>query len=131
MEVSFSHNKDMCSDSPKITVIVPVYNVEKYLSRCIESILAQSFTFFELILVDDGSPDNCGVICDLYALKDDRIKVIHQKNAKVSAARNAGISIAQGEWIAFIDPDDWIHRDYLRLLYEGAKEETDIVFVIA
>ncbi len=112
---------------PVISVIVPVYNVEKYIHRCVDSILLQSFTDFELILIDDGSPDNCGAICDEYAAKDSRVKVIHQKNAKLSAARNSGIDIAQGEWIAMIDSDDWIHKDYLRLLHEGAEQETDVV----
>lgn len=112
---------------PAISVIVPVYNVEKYLSRCVDSVLAQTFSDFELILVDDGSPDNCGSICDSYAAIDNRVKVIHQNNSRLSAARNAGISIARGEWIALIDSDDWIHKDYLRLLYQGAKKETDIV----
>jgi len=80
---------------PKISIIVPVYKTEKYLRRCIDSILAQSFTDFECILVDDGSPDNCAAICDEYAEKDNRIIVIHQENAGVSAARNAGLDIAQ------------------------------------
>jgi len=86
---------------PQISVIVPVYKVEKYLPRCIESILAQTFTRFELILLDDGSPDDCGVICDQYAEKDARIRVIHQENQGVSAARNRGISEAKGQYIAF------------------------------
>lgn len=110
-----------------ISIVVPVYKVEAYLHRCVDSILAQSFTDFELILVDDGSPDNCGKICDEYAEKDKRIRVVHQKNGGLSAARNAGIDIAQGEWISFIDSDDWIHPDYLRVLYEAATEQgTDI-----
>lgn len=112
---------------PVISVIVPVYKVEAYLPRCVDSILNQSFSDFELILVDDGSPDNCGAICDAYAAKDHRVRVIHQKNSKVSAARNAGIDIAEGEWIAFIDSDDWIHKDYLKLLLSGAEEDTDLV----
>ena len=102
-----------------ISIVVPVYKVEAYLNRCVDSILAQTFTDFELILVDDGSPDNCGKICDEYAEKDKRIKVIHQENGGLSAARNAGIEIAQGEWITFIDSDDWIHPSYLRVLYEA------------
>lgn len=111
-----------------ISVIVPVYKVEKYLSRCIDSILEQTFKDFELILVDDGSPDNCGAICDEYALKDRRICVIHQKNAGVSDARNAGINIAKGEWLAFVDSDDWIHKDYLKILFSGTLKDTDVVF---
>lgn len=105
-----------------ITIVVPVYKVEAYLNRCVDSILAQTFTDFELILVDDGSPDNCGKMCDEYAEKDSRISVIHQKNGGLSAARNSGIDIARGEWITFIDSDDWIHPDYLRVLLEAAKK---------
>lgn len=91
-----------------ISIIVPVYNVEKYLPKCIDSILAQTYKNFELILVDDGSPDNSGVICDVYSKLDSRIKVIHQVNRGVSAARNAGLKIANGKYIGFVDPDDWI-----------------------
>lgn len=112
---------------PTISVIVPVYKVEEYLPRCLDSILAQTFTDFELILVDDGSPDNCGKICDEYAEKDKRIKVIHQENARLSAARNAGMDLAQGVWIALVDSDDWLHPDYLNILISGALEDTDLV----
>lgn len=116
---------------PLISVIVPVYKVESYLSRCIDSILSQSFTDFELILVDDGSPDNCGKICDEYANKDNRIKVIHKKNGGLSSARNAGIDWAfensNSHWLTFIDSDDWIHPQYLELLLSGATStNTDI-----
>ncbi len=90
------------------SIIVPIYSVEKYLSKCIESVLNQSFNDFELILVDDGSPDNSGLICDEYAKKDNRIHVIHKKNGGVSDARNAGISIAKGEFIWFLDSDDYM-----------------------
>lgn len=106
-----------------ISVIVPVYNVEPYLRQCIDSILAQTYTDFELILVDDGSPDNCGAICDEYAEKDNRIRVIHQKNGGVSAARNAGIDIATGEYISFVDSDDWVHPEYLAYLYRAVQEQ--------
>ena len=112
---------------PKVSVIVPIYNVEKYLHRCIHSILAQSFSDFELILVDDGSTDQCSDICDEYLEKDRRVRVIHQINSKISAARNAGMEIAEGEWISFIDSDDWVHEDYLRLLMNGVQEDTDVV----
>lgn len=109
---------------PKISVIVPVYNVENYLRACIDSILNQSFTDFEIILVDDGSPDNCGEICDEYAKKDNRIYVIHQENGGLSAARNAGIDWAfansNSEWVTFIDSDDYVHKQYLELLYNNA-----------
>ena len=94
---------------PLLSIIVPVYNVEKYIERCIKSILNQSFTNFELILVDDGSPDNCGKICDEYKKKDSRIKVIHKKNGGLSDARNAGLNIATGKYIGFVDSDDIIH----------------------
>lgn len=94
---------------PYLSIIVPVYKVEKYIRKCIDSILAQTFTNFELILVDDGSPDCCGYICEEYALIDKRIKVIHKENGGLSAARNSGIDIALGEIIAFVDSDDWIH----------------------
>lgn len=109
-----------------ISVIVPIYNVEKYLNRCVDSILNQSFSDFELILVDDGSPDNCGKICDEYAKKDNRVIVIHKQNGGLSDARNAGIEWAlqnsDSEWITFIDSDDWIHKDYLKLLYNAVKD---------
>lgn len=111
----------------RVSVIVPVYKVEAYLPRCIDSILRQSFSDFELILIDDGSPDNSGAICDEYAKRDNRIHVIHQKNARLSAARNAGINIASGEWVALIDSDDWIHKDYLKILLSGVLEDTDLV----
>ena len=98
---------------PKVSIIVPVYNTEEYLSECIESILDQSFTDFELLLINDGSIDKSGKICDEYAKKDSRIVVIHKENGGVSSARNKGIEIAQGEWISFIDADDWITPLYL------------------
>jgi len=109
---------------PVISVIVPVYKVEPYIHRCVDSILRQSYADFELILVDDGSPDNCGAICDDYAAKDDRIHVIHQQNGGLSAARNAGIDWvmenSDSQWLAFIDSDDWVHKDYLKILYLSA-----------
>lgn len=105
-------------------MIVTIYKVEPYLHRCVDSILGQSCPDFELILVDDGSPDNCGAICDEYAAKDSRIHVIHQENGGVSVARNAGIDWAQAnsdsQWLTFVDSDDWIHRDYLKLLLNNA-----------
>ena len=108
---------------PTISVIVPVYKVEPYLRRCVDSILAQTYTDFELILVDDGSPDNCGAICDEYAAKDERIHVIHQQNGGLSAARNAEIDWAfansDSQWFSFLDSDDWVHQRYLELLYEA------------
>lgn len=106
-----------------ISIIVPVYKVERYLPRCIESILRQTYTNFELILVDDGTPDRSGIICDRYAEKDSRIRVIHKENGGVSSARNAGIDAAQGEWITFIDSDDWVLEKYLDVLIEPLIEE--------
>lgn len=102
-----------------ISVIVPVYEVERYIIKCIDSILEQSFTDFELILVDDGSKDKSGAICDEYAKRDSRIKVIHQENTGLSGARNAGIRDAKGEWILFIDSDDYIAKNMLMDLYNA------------
>jgi glycosyltransferase involved in cell wall biosynthesis len=96
-----------------ISVIVPVYNAEKYLHRCIDSILAQTYTDFELLLIDDGSPDNSGAICDEYAAKDSRVRVFHKENGGVSSARNLGLDNVRGEWITFVDSDDYIHQDFL------------------
>ena len=98
---------------PQISIIVPVYKSERYLHECIDSILSQTFQDFELILVDDGSPDNCPAICDEYAAKDPRVIVIHKGNGGVSSARNAGLDIAKGEYITFVDSDDWLHPDFL------------------
>ena len=94
---------------PKISVIVPVYKAEQYIRRCVDSILAQTFTDFELLLIDDGSPDNSGAICDEYAAKDSRIKVFHKENGGVSSARNLGLDNVTGEYISFIDADDYIN----------------------
>lgn len=105
-----------------ISIIVPIYNVEKYLKKCIDSILNQTYENFELILVDDGSPDDCGKICDAYAQNDQRIKVIHKKNGGLSDARNAGIEIAKGEYIGFIDSDDYISPDMYKELMRGCLD---------
>lgn len=111
---------------PQISVIVPVYKVEKYLKRCVDSILSQTFTDFELILVDDGSPDGCPQICDQYAQQDDRVYVIHQQNGGLSAARNAGIDWAfansNSQWLTFVDSDDWIHPQTLEVLLKAARD---------
>lgn len=101
-----------------ISVIVPVYNVEAYLRKCVDSICAQTYRNLEIILVDDGSPDNCGAICDEYARKDPRVKVIHKKNGGLSDARNAGLDICNGEYVAFVDSDDWIEPQMYQRLYE-------------
>lgn len=105
---------------PKISIIVPVYKVEAYLHKCIDSILAQTFTDFELILVDDGSPDSCGKICDDYSRVDNRIKVIHKKNGGVSSARNAGLDIVKGTYVGFVDSDDFINNRMYEELYTHA-----------
>lgn len=104
-----------------ISVIVPVYKVEKYLQECIDSIIAQTYTNLEIILVDDGSPDSCGRICDEYAEKDNRIKVIHQKNCGVSIARNAGLNNAIGDYIGFVDSDDYLESNMFEELYNCLK----------
>ena len=110
---------------PIISVIVPVYNVEKYLNRCIDSILAQTFSDFELLLIDDGSKDKSGEICDQYAEKDDRIKVLHKENGGASAARNTGIDHAVGEYIMFADSDDYIGRNMLESLLGLIERQND------
>lgn len=107
---------------PEISVIVPVYKVEKYLDRCIESIVNQTYPDFELILVDDGSPDGSPILCDKWAEKDSRVHVIHKKNGGASSARNAGLEIAKGNWIAFADSDDWLDRTALKTLYDLANQ---------
>lgn len=106
--------------SPKISIIVPVYNAEKYLHRCIDSILTQTFSDFELLLIDDGSTDNSGAICDEYAKTDSRIKVFHKENGGVSSARNLGLAKAHGEWIAFVDADDKLDSKMYELLFDKA-----------
>ena len=109
----------------QISIIVPIYNVEKYLNRCVDSVLNQTFTDFDLILINDGSPDNSKKICDDYAEKDSRIHVIHKENGGLSDARNAGIDWAfdhsDSEWLTFIDSDDWIHPRYLEALYDAVR----------
>lgn len=110
--------------NPKISVIVPVYNVELYVSRCIESILAQTFNDFELLLINDGSTDKSGIICDQYAKTDKRIRVFNKKNGGVSSARNLGLSEAIGEWISFIDADDWLSADFFQI---GDHMKADVI----
>lgn len=121
MENSFS--------SPKISIIIPIYGVERYLNRCIDSVLNQTYYNLEVILVDDGSPDNCPQICDEYSRKDSRIKVIHKKNAGLGFARNSGLDIATGEYIAFVDADDYIATNMYEVLYdESDNGRVDAVF---
>ena len=115
--------------TPKLSVIVPVYNVEKYIHQCIESIINQQFRDFELIIVDDGSPDSCPQICDDYASQYGFIRVIHQPNGGVSRARNSGIEVAQGKWLYFVDSDDWITSSGLSdLVAVGEQTNADVVF---
>lgn len=104
-----------------ITIIVPIYNVEDYLQRCVDSILIQTYKNIEIILVNDGSPDNCGAICDKYTKIDSRVKVLHKKNGGLSDARNAGLGIAQGDYVTFVDSDDWISNEYIDKLHKLLK----------
>lgn len=108
---------------PKISVIVPVYRVEKYLGRCVNSLLGQTLSDIEIILVDDGSPDGCPALCDEFAKKDGRIKVLHKENEGLGLARNSGMSLAVGEYIAFVDSDDYVKSEMYRTLYEAAQRE--------
>ncbi|MBY9080233.1 glycosyltransferase [Paenibacillus sp. HN-1] len=112
---------------PEISIIVPFYNVENYIRKCVESILAQSFKDFELILIDDGSPDNCSAICEEYAARDERIKLMHKPNGGLSDARNFGLDVAAGKYIGFIDSDDWITPNMFEVLHrEITRHEADI-----
>ncbi|MGN0202617.1 MAG: glycosyltransferase family 2 protein [Candidatus Cryptobacteroides sp.] len=117
----------MCSD-PKISVIVPCYNAESTVRRCVDSILAQTFTDFECLLIDDGSKDRSGEICDDFAAKDSRVRVFHKENGGVSSARNLGLDNARGEWVAFVDSDDWVQDDFLESLHsEAISTGSDVV----
>lgn len=107
--------------SEKISVIVPIYKVEAYLPKCVDSIRNQTYRNLEIILVDDGSPDGCGALCEEYARADSRIQVIHKPNGGLSSARNAGLDIASGDWIAFVDSDDWIEPDTYEAMLSSAK----------
>ncbi len=117
--------------NPKISVIVPVYNAEPCLVRCIDSILTQTFRDFELLLIDDGSKDRSGAICDRYAARDSRVKVFHKVNGGVSSARNVGLDHAGGEWITFCDSDDYVRDAYLENLLSHTDEHTDMVISYA
>lgn len=116
--------------SPLVSIIVPIYKVEPYLRRCLDSIVNQTYTNLEIILVDDGSPDGCPQICDEYAAKDERIVVIHKENGGLSDARNAGLDICKGEYISFVDSDDWVENEYIFCLVENAlSTNSDITIV--
>ena len=110
-----------------ISIIIPVYNTEAYLPACMDSILSQSFTDFEVLLVDDGSKDGSGVICDGYAAKDSRVRVLHKENGGVSLARNLALEQARGEWICFIDSDDRLVSNGLKVLAGGISDQVDLV----
>lgn len=112
----------MSQEKALISIIIPVYKVEKYLEKCIQSVINQTYENLQIILVDDGSPDNCGKICDEYAKKDHRIEVIHKSNGGLSDARNKGLEIAKGEYIGFIDSDDYIESDMYEVLYNLLKQ---------
>ena len=113
---------------PSISIIIPIYKVEKYLKRCVESVRKQTLTDLEIILVDDGSPDDCSRICDEYLKEDSRIKVIHKQNGGLASARNAGMNMATGKYIFFLDSDDWLELDGMQRLYETAeKYQVDFV----
>lgn len=125
-------NKHDKSISPKITVIVPVYRAERYLADCVDSILGQSFRDFELLLVDDGSPDGCPALCDRFAGEDARVTVIHKANGGVSSARNAGLAQARGEYVVFVDSDDYLGPDYLQelcALRQSADPEAEVLVI--
>ena len=105
-------------ETPLVSIIVPVYQVEAYISECVESLLAQTYTNLEILLVDDGSTDSSGEICDEYAVKDDRVRVVHQRNQGPSVARNSGLDHMKGEYVAFVDSDDVVLPDFIESLYE-------------
>ena len=124
-------NECMEIDKPLISIIVPIYNVEPYIHQCLDSLICQTYSNLEIILVDDGTPDTCGQICDDCAKKDPRITVLHQENQGVSAARNHGAQVANGKYIAFVDADDWIDSDYILCLYEQlVKTNADIAVAL-
>ena len=112
----------------KVSIIIPIYNVAKFINRCVDSVIAQTYSNIEIILVDDESPDNCPEICEQYARRDDRIVVIHKKNGGLSDARNAGIEKASGDYIFFLDSDDYVEINLIeRLILEAQNNESDVV----
>ncbi len=113
--------------NPTISIIIPAYNTEPYLARCLDSVISQSFTDFEVLLIDDGSTDTSGKICDEYASRDERIRVFHKPNGGVSSARNVGLKEAKGEWIYFVDADDEVLPNGLQALVDGISEDVDVV----
>jgi len=116
-------------DNPLISIIVPIYNVEQYLQKCIVSIVSQTYSNLEIIMVDDESPDSCPRICDDWAKRENRIKVIHKKNEGLGLARNSGLDLASGDYVVFVDSDDYLHEDMVMILYESLKRmKSDTVF---
>ena len=106
-----------------VSIVVPIYKVEKYLNECLNSILGQTYRDLQIILIDDGSPDGCGAICDEYALRDDRIVVIHSQNGGLSAARNKGLALCEGEYVLFLDSDDYLEQNAVEVLCQTAKKD--------
>ena len=116
---------------PKISIVVPVYKVpEKYLHQCVESLIKQTMEDIEIVLVDDGSPDDCGLICDSYSEKDARIKVIHKENGGLAAARNSGVAASSGEWIMFVDGDDWIEAPMCQMMFQKTLDTPNLDLVM-
>ena len=115
--------------NPELSIIVPVYNIKKYLNKCIDSLLQQTLKTIEIILIDDGSTDNSGSICDEYAKRDNRIVVIHQENKGASYARNVGLKMAKGEWVTFVDSDDWVEENLYEIAMKELKENQPDIFI--
>lgn len=113
--------------TPLVSVIIPVYKVEAYLAECVDSVINQTYHNLEIILVDDGSPDGCGAMCDAYAAQDERVRVLHKENGGLSSARNAGLEVMTGEWVLFVDSDDWIDLDTLDTLLNRKDKRADII----
>ena len=129
VESSFEKQRGQYKVNELISIIIPIYNTENYLAECLESIINQTYYNLEVLLIDDGSTDNSGRICDDYAQKDTRIKVIHKENGGVSSARNIGLDLARGEYLVFIDSDDFVDEDYIKKMYDGLKiNDADVLF---
>ena len=124
-----TENKIVRDKMPLVSVVVPIYNVELYLKECVASILSQTYKNIEVILVDDESPDLCGKICDDYAAMDGRIKVVHKKNGGLSDARNAGMKVATGDLITFVDSDDYISKNFVKILFEAMSENNSDIAI--
>ena len=114
----------------KVSIIVPIYKVEKELDRCVRSLLGQTYKNIEIILINDGSPDSCPQLCEKYARKDRRIKVVHKENGGLSSARNRGLEVAEGQYISFVDGDDWVEPDFIEALINNLKREKADISII-